>query len=269
MSNPEPARLAAQGGSAEPETVAQAWNRQHPTDRMDEPATAPAAAAPNGNASQSAGQRPVRPVLLGLGVTTALVLIVLGGLYIGGAFGSPSGASSDAARTEAAQSTPSAAATSSGPCNGSPCIGKWPNASEARRRTTTRPASAPGPGFGVQSLPVQCGFGVASGSSTTCTFAENAFYEYWRAASGDPTRSETVMVWSPTDQRSYSLSCGSRDGVVDCRGTGNSGSRLDARFSQDAVSSYTSAQAAQYAASGKLGPPTSLRDAGRRRAQTP
>jgi hypothetical protein len=42
--------------------------------------------------------------------------------------------------------------------------------------------------------------------------------------------------------------------VVDCTGTNSSGVALDARFSQQAVSAYTSSEAAAYAASGKLGP---------------
>jgi hypothetical protein len=88
----------------------------------------------------------------------------------------------------------------------------------------------------------------------TCTFAENAFYEYWQASGGDPTQRANITVWSALSQQLYPLSCASGDGVVDCSGTNSSGKALDARFSQHAVSAYTSAEAAAYRASGKLGP---------------
>lgn len=88
----------------------------------------------------------------------------------------------------------------------------------------------------------------------TCTFAENAFYEYWQASGGNPSAALSINVWSALGQEFYTLSCSSGDGVVDCTGTDNSGVPLDARFSQGAVSAYTEAEASAYSASGKLGP---------------
>jgi len=88
----------------------------------------------------------------------------------------------------------------------------------------------------------------------SCTFAENAFYEYWQATGGDPTAPASITVWSPEGHQSYPLSCNTGDGVVDCFGTNSSGVSLDARFSQDAVSAYTSANATAFAAKGTLGP---------------
>ncbi len=107
---------------------------------------------------------------------------------------------------------------------------------------------------GVKDLPVQCGYGVAGSLGMSCTFANNAFYEYWQASGGDASQSANINAWSPDDRQYYALSCGSGDGVVDCTGTTNSGASLDARFSQGAVSAYTSNEAATYAASGNLGP---------------
>ncbi|MBV9425803.1 MAG: hypothetical protein JOZ98_23050 [Solirubrobacterales bacterium] len=174
-------------------------------------------------------------------------------------------------------------ASGGGPCDGQPCIGDWQKeaaeggtvvqcsdgtwshagglsgACSDHGGETTGGTATNGGGSGstVQDLPVQCGYGVAGSSGMTCTFAENAFYEYWQASGGDPTRAESISVWSPDVQQSYPLSCESGGDVVDCVGTGGGGVSLDARFTDGAVSAYTNAEAAAYAASGKLGPPPS------------
>jgi hypothetical protein len=183
--------------------------------------------------------------------------------------------------------------SSGGPCNGNPCIGDWQKeqakggtvvqckdgawshagglsgacshhrgessgqTTNTNSNSTQSSSNSGGPGYGVQELPVQCGYGVAGSSGMTCTFAENAFYEYWKGSGGNPSQSASTSVWSAEAQQSYPLSCSSGDGVVDCTGTNSSGVSLDARFSQQAVSAYTDAQAAAYAASGKLGPNSS------------
>jgi hypothetical protein len=178
---------------------------------------------------------------------------------------------------------------SGGPCDGNPCIGDWQKeaaeggsvvqcndgtwshaggisgacsdhggessrAPAATAGTAQSATSASPPAPSGQALPVQCGYGVSSSSGVTCAFAENAFYEYWQASGGDPTQGETISVWSAEAQQSYQLSCGAEAGVVDCTGANATGVSLDARFTQDAVSAYTTQQAAAYAASGKLGP---------------
>jgi hypothetical protein len=88
----------------------------------------------------------------------------------------------------------------------------------------------------------------------TCTFANNAFYEYWYASGGNPSLSEFISAWSAEGQTYYPLSCFPGDGVVDCTGQNGSGIQLDARFSQGALLAYTGSEAATYATSGKLGP---------------
>jgi hypothetical protein len=120
--------------------------------------------------------------------------------------------------------------------------------------SSVAPSGVAGPGYGGQDLPVQCGSGVAGTAGTTCTFVENAFYEYWSATGGDATQAATISVWSALGQQWYPLTCSSGDGVVDCTGTNSSGAFLDARFTQASVAAYTSSAAAAYAASGKLGP---------------
>jgi hypothetical protein len=126
----------------------------------------------------------------------------------------------------------------------------------ANSNGASAPVSAPSyvPSSGVQSLPTQCGYGVAGSAGVSCPFAENAFYEYWNATGGNPTYSASISAWSAEGQSYYPLSCGSGDGVVDCTGTNASGVFLDARFTQAAVLAYTQNQAAAYAASGKPGP---------------
>ena len=118
--------------------------------------------------------------------------------------------------------------------------------------TNVSPPSAPS--FGVESLPAQCGYGVAGSAGVSCGFAENAFYEYWNATGGNSALPANISAWSAEGQAYYALSCGSGDGVVDCTGTNASGVFLDVRFTQAAVSAYSSSQAASYAASGKPGP---------------
>jgi hypothetical protein len=88
----------------------------------------------------------------------------------------------------------------------------------------------------------------------TCAFAENAFYEYWNATGGNAGGPASISVWSSVAQQFYPLSCDVGDGVVDCTGADSSGVHVDARFSQAAVSAYTSANARAYVASGALGP---------------
>lgn len=171
-----------------------------------------------------------------------------------------------------------------GPCDGHPCIGDWQKdaaeggavvqcsdstwshagglsgaCSHHGGETTT---NGGGSGSTVQDLPVQCGYGLAGSPGMACTFAENAFYEYWQASGGDPSRAEPISVWSADAQQSYPLSCASGDGVVDCVGTASGGVSLDARFTEGSVSAYTNAEAAAYAASGKLGPVTSTSTSG-------
>jgi hypothetical protein len=149
-------------------------------------------------------------------------------------------------------------------CDTTSCPGSTSNNSATTSSNPEVPPQAPSSGstssssggavYGVQALPVQCGYGVAGSSGVSCTFANNAFYEYWQASSGDPSMTETIRVWSAEGQQYYPLSCSSGNGVVDCTGSNSAGVSLDARFTTDAVSAYTSSLAAAYSKSGKLGP---------------
>lgn len=92
----------------------------------------------------------------------------------------------------------------------------------------------------------QCDQHIAAAAATTdCPFAENTFYEYW-AHQGD----SSFSVYSPNTGTSFSVHCSSNGGQVDCS-TDQGG---DVQFSQSSVDSYTSSQAASYAATHQLAP---------------
>jgi hypothetical protein len=84
-------------------------------------------------------------------------------------------------------------------------------------------------------------------STTTCAFAQNVFFAYWRAArSGDAS---SVTAYSPASGREYALKCA--DGtVISCRA--DDGTYV--RFPAGAIDAYDSDQAERYACSHDLGP---------------
>lgn len=105
-------------------------------------------------------------------------------------------------------------------------------------------------------LPVHCwgkastGDFLAASSETTCAFANNAFYEYYKASGGHPTRPESVSVWSAANQQYRPLKCYLRVSVVNCIALNGE----TVRFTRDAITTYSSSLAAAYSASGLLGP---------------
>jgi hypothetical protein len=86
----------------------------------------------------------------------------------------------------------------------------------------------------------------AKAKTTTCPFAQNAFWTYW--TSGEST--SPVQVWSPAAHASFATTCES-DGVrVSCTTSDNAA----VRFSQAAVDLYSQTQADAYASNHDLGP---------------
>ncbi len=106
---------------------------------------------------------------------------------------------------------------------------------------------------GVADLPVRCDANISATSGVHCNFAENTFYEFYKATGGDPTQSPLLQVWSPAYRVYIDLQCTNGDGVVDCTRSGP-GSSIDVRFTQDSMSAYTPDQAAAYAQSANIGP---------------
>jgi hypothetical protein len=83
--------------------------------------------------------------------------------------------------------------------------------------------------------------------TTTCPFAENVFYEYFRKTYGVPSAA-TITAWSPAAARFYSVHCSGRGLIVCIAGDG-----AEVRFSTAAISAYGDNQAAVYAANHETG----------------
>jgi hypothetical protein len=81
--------------------------------------------------------------------------------------------------------------------------------------------------------------------TTSCAFAENVFYSYWKARqAGD----DSFKVYSPVTRRAYTMTCTA--GVkVACR-AGDGGA---VRFPQTAVDAYSADQGVAYCSSHQLG----------------
>jgi hypothetical protein len=75
--------------------------------------------------------------------------------------------------------------------------------------------------------------------TTTCGFAENAFYAYYRSAG-----SSTLDVWSPAVQRTFHTRCARTGATVTCR----TADRGVVKFPQAAVDAYDDDQATAFAA---------------------
>jgi hypothetical protein len=118
--------------------------------------------------------------------------------------------------------------------------------------TTTVPSTSttPAPASNSGSLR-PCDQNISADAETSCGFASNTFYEYWKATDGDPeTGQRSVDVWSPTTQQSYRQVCDDDGSEVSC--THLNGDEV--QFSVASVRAYTQQEADAYAASASLGP---------------
>lgn len=80
--------------------------------------------------------------------------------------------------------------------------------------------------------------------TTSCGFAQNAFYEYW--TSGEAT---SISVYSPATDSAYLTECTAREGWIVC--TTRDGGAV--KFPQSSIDSYTHHQADAYAAAHTTG----------------
>lgn len=80
--------------------------------------------------------------------------------------------------------------------------------------------------------------------TTTCGFAENTFYAYYKSPGA-----ATLAVWSPAVQRTFSTHCSRTVGVVTCR-TADHGV---VKFPQSAIDAYDDQQAAAFASAHDIG----------------
>jgi len=81
--------------------------------------------------------------------------------------------------------------------------------------------------------------------TTTCAFANNAFYEYWKNDGA-----ERIRAYSSAAHRVFSTRCSTRADQVECVTTDGG----VVRFSHAAIDRYSQSQADSYAASHDLGP---------------
>jgi hypothetical protein len=82
-------------------------------------------------------------------------------------------------------------------------------------------------------------------ATTTCAFAQNAFWQYWTSGESD-----AIQVYSPAASSTFKVSCTVRDSQIGCSTTDGG----EVRFSQAALDLYSQTQADAYAGSHDLGP---------------
>lgn len=173
-----------------------------------------------------------------IAIGTALGILVAGGvalavvaLFVGGAFtsrGSLSDATADAASAQ----------------TGSEGGGDRSHSSSSRSYTkVVRPKKARSPSKVAAPL-VSCDSNIAvKPKSTTCAFAQNAFFSYWVEydSPGSLAESSGYPVYSPALDRMLTMDCAGAEKVV-CEGDG--GAYVE--FSASAVENYTRSNAKRY-----------------------
>ncbi len=164
-------------------------------------------------------------------------------------------ASSDSGSTDTSTGTTSTASgiTCTGPGGGFPCYDANGNPISDGPTSTTSTSTTNLPPSVNQCWANASGTDwLAAGPATTlCKFANNTFYEYWKASGGDATQDESgLQVWGPIDHQYYTMDCTGGDPVM----CSNGDETLQVVFSAQSVLDYTSAQAQTYTQSGKLGP---------------
>ena len=82
-------------------------------------------------------------------------------------------------------------------------------------------------------------------ATTTCAFAQNAFWQYWTSGESD-----AIQVYSPAASSTFAVSCSVRASHIGCSTTDGG----EVRFSQAALDLYSQTQADAYAGSHDLGP---------------
>jgi hypothetical protein len=111
-------------------------------------------------------------------------------------------------------------------------------------------ASSPAQVASAASAPAAAGFTrcdtniTAKTGTTTCPFAQNVFYAYWRDSS------PSIRAYSPATDVTYRLRCEDTAGRVSC----TAGDGAVVRFSAASIERYTPANARSYADSHDLGP---------------
>ncbi len=98
-----------------------------------------------------------------------------------------------------------------------------------------------------------CDTNIVANSDTSCPFAENTFYEYYRSGGGG-TSATSLMVHSPTTQKDYEVFCKHSETLIACTGSPLS-TGIYVSFPRAAIAAYTEAEANAYASSRDVGHP--------------
>jgi hypothetical protein len=115
-------------------------------------------------------------------------------------------------------------------------------------------ASTTAPSDPNESPQHNCDTNIVANSNTSCDFAENAFYEYYKTESGTDKIEVPLMVYSPTTHQNYELGCEQSHGLVGCTSSPTSDD-IYLSFPTAAVLDYTESQASAYARTRDVGHP--------------
>jgi hypothetical protein len=173
-----------------------------------------------------------------------LALLLMAGLGCGG-----EGNSSRPASESAARGTSSATTATSTPTPGTTPRRKKRSTTKSK---ATKVATAPSPPPAANpAVFVACDPNIrVKAATTTCPFAQNVFYEYFRDTAGYVSAT-TVRAWSPAARRFFSVACAGRKPITCTAGDG-----AEVRFSAEAMEAYDDSQAVRYASTHDTGDPT-------------
>jgi hypothetical protein len=155
-----------------------------------------------------------------------LALLLMAGLGCGG-----EGNSSRPASESAARGTSSATTATSTPTPGTTPRRKKRSTTKSK---ATKVATAPSPPPAANpAVFVACDPNIrVKAATTTCPFAQNVFYEYFRDTAGYVSAT-TVRAWSPAARRFFSVACAGRKPITCTAGDG-----AEVRFSAEAMEAY-------------------------------
>lgn len=99
-----------------------------------------------------------------------------------------------------------------------------------------------------------CDTNIVANANTSCSLAENIFWEVYEHGGREGTTPTAVEAYSPVTQKDYEMDCIRQAVLIACESS-PIGAGLFVSFTAAAIQSYTAAQAAAYERSGKAGHP--------------
>jgi hypothetical protein len=98
-----------------------------------------------------------------------------------------------------------------------------------------------------------CDTNIVANANTSCGFAENAFYEYYKAHPANG-KGVSITVHSPSTSKDYELGCEISKGLIGCISSPTS-KGIYISFPEAAIDEYTETQAEAYASTHDVGHP--------------